>query len=117
MNHYETVFILNPVLSEDQIKETVQKFKKLLKDSKSKVVVEENWGLKKMAYSIQKKRTGFYYLMEFTSEDREIINKLELAYKRDERLMRWITVKLDKHALAYAERRRKRLNTNEKQEA
>jgi len=117
MNHYETVFILNPVLSEEQIKETVQKFKKILKDSKSKVVVEENWGLKKMAYSIQKKRTGFYYLMEFTSEDREIINKLELAYKRDERLMRWITVKLDKHALAYAERRRKRLNTNEKQEA
>ena len=117
MTHYETVFILNPVLSEEQIKETVQKFKKLLKDSKSKVVVEENWGLKKMAYSIQKKRTGFYYLMEFTSEDREIINKLELAYKRDERLMRWITVKLDKHALAYAERRRKRLNTNEKQEA
>ena len=117
MNHYETVFILNPVLSEEQIKETVQKFKKLLKDSKSNVVIEENWGLKKMAYSIQKKRTGFYYLMEFTSEDREIINKLELAYKRDERLMRWITVKLDKHALAYAERRRKRLNTNEKQEA
>jgi small subunit ribosomal protein S6 len=70
-----------------------------------------------MSYSIQKKRTGFYYLMEFTSEDREIINKLELAYKRDERIMRWITVKLDKHALAYAERRRKRLNTNEKQEA
>ena len=117
MNHYETVFILNPVLSEEQIKETVQKFKKLLKDSKSNVVIEENWGLKKMAYSIQKKRTGFYYLMEFTSEDREIINKLELAYKRDERLMRWLTVKLDKHALAYAERRRKRLNTNEKQEA
>jgi len=117
MNHYETVFILNPVLSEEQIKETVQKFTKLLKDSKSNVVVEENWGLKKMAYSIQKKRTGFYYLMEFTSEDHEIINKLELAYKRDERLMRWLTVKLDKHALAYAERRRKRLNTNEKEEA
>ena len=117
MNHYETVFILNPVLSEEQIKETVQKFKKLLKDSKSNVVIEENWGLKKMAYSIQKKRTGFYYLMEFTSEDREIINKLELAYKRDERLMRWLTVKLDKHALAYAERIRKRLSINEKEEA
>lgn len=117
MNHYETVFIMNPVLSEEQIKETVQKFKKLLKDSKAKVVAEEHWGLKKMAYSIQKKRTGFYYLIEFTSDDREIINKLELAYKRDERFMRWITVKLDKHALAYAERRRKRLSTNEKQEA
>ena len=54
MNHYETVFILNPVLSEDQMKETVQKFNKLLKDSKAKIVAEEHWGLKKMAYSIQK---------------------------------------------------------------
>ena len=61
MNHYETVFILNPVLSEDQMKETVQKFNKLLKDSKAKIIAEEYWGLKKMAYSIQKKRTGFYY--------------------------------------------------------
>ena len=117
MNHYETVFILNPVLSEDQVKEAVQKFKKLLKDNKAKVVVEENWGLKKLAYSIQKKKTGFYCLMEFTSDDREIINKLELEYKRDERFMRWLTVKLDKHALAYAESRRKRLNINQKQKA
>ena len=69
MNHYETVFILNPVLSEDQMKETVQKFNKLLKDSKAKIVAEEHWGLKKMAYSIQKKRTGFYYLIEFSSDD------------------------------------------------
>jgi len=117
MNHYETVFILNPVLSEDQIKETVQKFKELLKESKAKIVAEENWGLKKMAYSIQKKRTGFYYLMEFTTDDHEIISKLEIAYKRDERLMRWLTVKLDKHAITYAEGRRKRLSTNQKQEA
>ena len=77
MNHYETVFILNPVLSEDQMKETVQKFTKLLKESKAKIVAEEHWGLKKMAYSIQKKRTGFYYLIEFTSDDKEINNKLE----------------------------------------
>ena len=59
MNHYETVFILNPVLSEDQTKETVQKFKGLLKDGNSKIIAEEQWGLKKMAYSIQKKKTGF----------------------------------------------------------
>ena len=70
-----------------------------------------------MAYSIQKKRTGFYYLIEFTSDDNDINNKLELAYKRDERLMRWLTVKLDKHAVVYAESRRKRLSTNKKQEA
>ena len=117
MNHYETVFILNPVLSEDQMKETVQKFNKLLKDSKAKIIAEEYWGLKKMAYSIQKKRTGFYYLIEFSSDDINIVDKLELAYKRDERLMRWITVKLDKHAVVYAENRRKRLNNNKKQEA
>ena len=117
MNHYETVFILNPVLSEDQMKETVQKFNKLLKDSRAKIVAEEHWGLKKMAYSIQKKRTGFYYLIEFISEDIRIVDKLELAFKRDERLMRWITVKLDKHAVIYAENRRKRLNNIKKQEA
>ena len=117
MNHYETVFILNPVLSEEQMKETVQKFNKLLKDSKAKIVAEEHWGLKKMAYSIQKKRTGFYYLIEFSSDDINIVDKLELAYKRDERLMRWLTVKLDKHAVVYAESRRKRLNNNKKQEA
>ena len=112
MNHYETVFILNPVLSENQMKETVQKFTKLLKESKAKIVAEEHWGLKKMAYSIQNKKTGFYYLIEFTSDNQDINDKLELAYKRDERLMRWLTVRLDKHAILYAESRRKRLNTN-----
>tara|TARA_B100002051_G_C16631177_1_gene583366 strand:- start:619 stop:972 length:354 start_codon:yes stop_codon:yes gene_type:complete len=115
MNHYETVFILNPVLSEEQIKETVQKFIKLLKKNKAKIVAEENWGLKKMAYNIQKKKTGFYFLIEFISDDIDINDKLELAYKRDERLMRWLTVKLDKHAIVYAESRRKRLDINNKQ--
>ena len=116
MNHYETVFIMNPVLSEEQMRETVQKFTKLLKASKAKIVAEENWGLKKMAYSIQKKKTGFYYLIEFTTDNIELNSKLELAYKREERIMRWLTVKLDKHAIIYADSRRKRLN-NKKQEA
>ena len=116
MNHYETVFIMNPVLSEEQMRETVQKFTKLLKDSKAKIIAEENWGLKKMAYSIQKKKTGFYYLIEFTTDNIELNNNLEVAYKREERVMRWLTVKLDKHVVTYAESRRKRLNTK-KQEA
>ena len=59
MNHYETVFIMNPVLSEEQMRETVQKFTQLLKESKAKIIAEENWGLKKMAYSIQRKRQVF----------------------------------------------------------
>lgn len=116
MNHYETVFILNPVLSDEQVRETVQKFAKLLKDHKAKIVAEEKWGLKKMAYSIQKKKTGFYFLTEFATDNVELFDKLEVAYKREERVMRWLTVKLDKHAITYAEGRRKRLNTK-KQEA
>ena len=111
MNHYETVFIMNPVLSEEQMRETVQKFTQLLKESKAKIIAEENWGLKKMAYSIQKKKTGFYFLIEFATDSIALYDALELAYKRDERVMRWLTVKLDKHALTYSESRRKRLNT------
>ena len=116
MNHYETVFIMNPVLSEEQMRETVQKFTKLLRDNKTQIIAEEKWGLKKMAYSIQKKKTGFCHLIEFTTDNIELNNKLEVAYKREERVMRWLTVKLDKHAVTYAESRRKRLNTK-KQEA
>ena len=61
---YETVFILTPVLSVDQVKETVVNFKKFLKDSGAKLMHEEDWGLRKLAYPIQKKSTGFYHLFE-----------------------------------------------------
>lgn len=104
--HYETVFILTPVLSDDQAKEAAKKFKKTITDLGGKVVNEENWGLKKLAYPIQKKTTGFYHLIEFTGEGQEIINTLEVTYKRDERILRFLTVALDKHAVAYAEKRR-----------
>jgi small subunit ribosomal protein S6 len=104
--HYETVFILTPVLSDDQAKEAAKKFKKTITDIGGKVVNEENWGLKKLAYPIQKKTTGFYHLFEFTGEGEEIINTLEVAYKRDERILRFLTVALDKHAIAYAAKRK-----------
>ncbi len=67
MNQYETVFILTPVLSDEQTKETVAKFKKVLTDKGAEILNEEAWGLKKMAYAIQKKSTGFYFLVEFQS--------------------------------------------------
>ena len=116
MTNYETVFIMNPVLSDDQVRETVKKFVDYLKSKKAKISHEENWGLKKLKYVIQKKKTGFYFLLEFASDDVNIIGNIELAFKREERVTRWLTVKLDKHALAYADSRRKRLNTK-KQEA
>ena len=62
MNNYETVFILNPVLSEDQIKETVQKYEKFLTSKGAKIISKEDWGLKKLAYPIQNKKSGFYHL-------------------------------------------------------
>ena len=108
MNQYETVFILTPVLSDEQMKETVAKFKKVLADNGAEILNEEAWGLKKMAYAIQKKSTGFYCLLEFKAEP-SVIDRLETGYRRDERVIRYMTVKLDKHAVAYAEKRRAKL--------
>ena len=113
MNQYETVFILTPVLSDEQMKETVAKFKKLLTDNGAEIVNEEAWGLKKMAYAIQKKSTGFYCLLEFKAEP-TVIKTLETGYRRDEKVIRYITVKLDKYSAQYAE---KRVNKFKKEEA
>lgn len=108
MNQYETVFILTPVLSDEQMKETVAKFKKLLTDNGAEILNEEAWGLKKLAYNIEKKTSGFYNLIEFKA-DPTVINTLEVGYRRDEKVIRYMTVKLDKYAAAYAEKRRAKL--------
>ena len=108
MNNYETVFILNPVLSDVQIKETVKKYEDFLVSKGAKMVSKENWGLKKLAYPIQNKKSGFYHLFEFTSSG-DLITSLEIEFRRDERFMRYLTVKLDKHAISWAERRREKL--------
>jgi small subunit ribosomal protein S6 len=110
-NRYETVFIMTPVLSEDQTKEAVNKYKQFLSDNGAKIVHEEHWGLKKLAYPIQKKSTGFYHLIEFEGEG-NIVSGLEVQYKRDERILRFLTVALDKHAVAYSEKKR---NKNKQQ--
>ena len=106
MNNYETVFILNPVLSEDQMKDTVEKFVKVLKKANAEILNIEHWGLRKLAYPIQKKSTGFYALLEFSASP-EVIDVLETEYRRDESVMRFLTIVLDKHSLVYNERRRK----------
>ena len=105
MNQYETVFIVTPVLSDDQMKETVQKYMDLLSSRGAEIVHTHNWGMRKLAYPIRKKNTGFYYLIEFNAEG-SLIADLEIAYKRDERLLRFLTVSLDKHAIAYNEKKR-----------
>lgn len=124
MNNYETVFILTPVLSDVQMKETVEKFKNLLKDQGAEIVNEEDWGLRKLAYSIDKKSTGFYTLLEFTAEP-SVIETLEINFRRDERVVRFLTVKQDKFAHEYALKRRNKksgkkkeaeVNVNEKED-
>ena len=105
MNHYETVFIATPVLSDVQVKEAVSKVRGVITENGGQIISEEDWGLRKLAYPIQKKTTGFYYLMEFTGEG-DIIEKLETQYRRDERVIRFLTFKMDKYAVEYAEKRR-----------
>ena len=105
MNQYETVFILTPVLSDVQMKEAVEKFKGILAAEGAEIINEENWGLKKLAYPIEKKSTGFYQLIEFKAEP-TVIQKLEVNYRRDERVLRYMTTKLDKYAVEYAAKRR-----------
>ena len=105
MNQYETVFILTPVLSDVQMKEAVEKFKGILAADGAEIINEENWGMKKLAYPIEKKSTGFYQLLEFKAEP-TVIDKLELNFRRDERVIRYITVKLDKYAAEYAAKRK-----------
>ena len=105
---YETVFILTPVLSDEQTRDAVSGYKKLLKELNAKIVHEESWGLKKLAYTIKKKNSGFYQLFQIEAPG-EAIALLETAYKRDERVLRYITIHLDKYALEYAERRKAKL--------
>ena len=107
MNQNETVFILTPVLSEDQMKEAVKKYEDQLAKNGAEIVHEESWGMRKLAYPIQKKSTGFYQLIEYKAEG-NVIADVETELKRDERVLRFLTVKLDKHAVAYNEKKRKK---------
>ena len=104
---------MNPVLSEDQVKETVKRYASYLKSNNAEIVSEENWGLKKLKYAIQKKKSGFYYLIEYKANG-AILSNMDVEFKRDETVLRWLTVKLDKFAAEYAVRRRNRLSETKK---
>ena len=115
MNNYETVFIVTPVLSDQQVKEVADKFQGVITENGGQIVNTEAWGLKKLAYAIQKKTTGFYFLVEFTGEG-NLIDKLETQYRRDERIIRFLTFKQDKFAVEYAEKRRAKISNKQQEE-
>ena len=117
LNQYETVFICTPVLSDTQVKETVKKFSDIITGNGGEMINDEDWGMKKLAYPIQKKSTGFYRLFEFKL-DPSFVSKLETEFKRDERVIRFQTVRLDKYAAEYSEKRRRlQKEKTEKKEA
>ena len=105
---------MTPVLSDEQMKETVEKYQKFLKAKDAEIILEDNWGLKKLAYPILKKSTGFYHLIEFKA-DPSIIKEWEVTFKRDERILRFLTVALDKYAVAYNEKKRNKAKAEKAQ--
>ncbi len=105
LSQYETVFILTPVLSEDDTKKAITAYVDLLKSQGAEIVHEEHWGLKNLRYPIKKKTTGIYHLVEYKSEGKAI-NLLEIAFRRDENILRYLTIKLDKYAVKYNDDKR-----------
>ena len=105
LNNYESTFILTPVLSDDDAKNTIKSYIDLLKAQGAEIVHEDHWGLKNLRYPIAKKTTGIYHIVEFRAEGK-VIDLLEIAFRRDESVLRYLTVKLDKFAVKYNEDRR-----------
>lgn len=105
MNTYETVVILVPILSDEQKQETINKFKNILSSEKAEIINEENWGLLKLAYPIQNKMNGIYFFIEFKANP-TIVSKLETQFRRDEKIIRFLTFRQNKAFAEYATKRR-----------
>ena len=106
MRQYEVTFIVDPVLSGDEIKETAQTYVDMIQDNKNKIVHVDEIGLRQLAYPLKKRTTGMYYCVEFQNNDGTFIPKLELALRRDERIMRFLSLKLDKYGVEYNDKKR-----------
>lgn len=111
-NIYETIIIITPVISDNQIIDISNEFISYLKENNAKIRNQEYWGLKKLAYPIQKKQSGWYCLFEYSSIPSLIVD-LDLKLRRDDRIIRFLTVKFNKYALAYSERRIKKIENKQ----
>jgi small subunit ribosomal protein S6 len=117
MNNYELMVIFTPVLSDEEFRAEQKKYTKFITDNGGKVVSENPWGLKSLAYSIQKKTTGLYWVMEYSAPS-DFNEKLKIQILRDETILRHLATKLDKYAVEYNARKRSGVPTgNEKVEA
>ena len=105
MNQYETTFIVTPVLNDEDVKKTVKEYTDFLKSNGAVIVEEDHWGLKQLAYPIKKKTTGIYHHVEYTA-DASFIDKFELSLRRDESIMRFLTVRVEKYQKKYNDDKR-----------
>lgn len=105
MNNYELMVIFTPVLSEDEFKSAQKKYASLVQSVKGEVIYENPWGLKSLAYPIQKKTTGLYWVMEFTAPS-DFNEKLKVQLIRDESVLRHLVTRLDKYAVEYNAKKR-----------
>ena len=109
MKQYEVTLLVDPVLSGEEIKATAQTYVDHLKNEGCEIVHVDDMGLRQLAYPINRRTSGVYYCIEFQITEGTVISKLELALRRDERIMRFLTVKLDKHGVKYNDDKRKGL--------
>jgi len=102
---YETVFILTPVLSDEDSKKKINDYVELLKAQGAEIVHQEAWGLKNLRYPIEKKTTGIYHVVEYKGTGK-VVDTLEIGFRRDESVLRYMTIKLDKYAIKYNDDKR-----------
>ena len=110
MNNYELMVIFTPVLSDDEFKNAQKKYTTLITDNGGEIVAENPWGLKSLAYPIQKKTTGLYWVMEYIAPS-DFNEKLKIQLLRDESVLRQLLTKLDKYAVEYNDKKRRGLPT------
>lgn len=115
MKNYEITFIVDPVLSGDEIKQTAKTYQDLLKEEGCSIVHTEEMGLRQLAYPINKRHSGIYFTIEFNAPNGTIIDGFELALRRDGRIIRFLTVALDKFGVKYNDDKRKGLIGNRKE--
>lgn len=106
MRNYEITFIVDPILSRDEIKSTARSYVEHIKSTGATIVHVDEMGLRQLAYPINKRSTGEYFCVEFSAENGTLINPMELQMRRDDRIMRFLTVSLDKYGVQYNEDKR-----------
>ncbi|MFN4254099.1 MAG: 30S ribosomal protein S6 [Saprospiraceae bacterium] len=107
MRHYEVTFIVDPVLSGDEVKSAATHVQNELANTFGcQIVHVDEIGLRQLAYPINKRSSGVYYSIEFATEGADFLNKFELNLKRNERLLRFLTVRLDKYGIQYNDDKR-----------